>query len=89
MSAGFEVSLARAAQHDIAELPTGVAFAAIEFISTQLTTQPLRVGKRLTPPYGDQHSARRGTFRILYVVNDEARTVTVISVRHRRDAYRS
>jgi mRNA-degrading endonuclease RelE of RelBE toxin-antitoxin system len=40
------------------------------------------------PPLDDRVSARRGTYRIIYRIDDESRTVTVADVDHRRDVYR-
>ncbi len=33
-------------------------------------------------------SARRGTYRVLYRINDDKREAIVLHVEHRRDAYR-
>lgn len=68
-------------------LPEAVAAAAFEFITGPLLREPYRVGKRLTPPLDDRLSARRGTYRIIYRVDDKARVVTVVDVDHRRDVY--
>jgi mRNA-degrading endonuclease RelE of RelBE toxin-antitoxin system len=54
-----------------------------------LLTDPYRVGKRLLPPLDDRFSARRGTYRIIYRVDDRTRVVTVVDVAHRRDVYRT
>jgi len=70
------------------KLPEGVAVAAHEFIVGPLLDNPHRLGKRLHAPLADRHSARRGTYRVIYRVDDERHTVTVIDVAHRRDAYR-
>jgi mRNA interferase RelE/StbE len=70
-------------------LPEAVAIAAYEFITGALVWDPYRVGKRLLPPLDDRFSARRGTYRIIYRVDDKARTVTVVDVGHRRDVYRT
>jgi len=70
-------------------LPEAPAFAAYEFIIGPLLENPHRVGKRLRAPLQDRHSARRGTYRVLYRIDDQQRTVTVMDVTHRRDAYRS
>lgn len=51
--------------------------------------QPHRVGKRLLPPLDDRFSARRGTYRIIYRIDDDARVVTVVDVGHGRDVYRT
>ena len=64
-----------------------VAAAAYEFITGPLLREPHRVGKRLMPPLDDRFSARRGTYRIIYRIDDESRTVTVVDVDHRRDLY--
>jgi mRNA interferase RelE/StbE len=69
-------------------LPEAVAIAAYEFMTGPLLQQPYRVGKRLLPPLDDRFSARRGTYRIIYRVDDKAGVVTVVDVAHRRDAYR-
>lgn len=53
-----------------------------------LLNDPLRVGKRLRPPLEDRHTARRGTYRVIYRIDDEKRWVIVVDVAHRRDAYR-
>jgi mRNA interferase RelE/StbE len=70
-------------------LPEAVAVAAYEFITGPLLREPYRVGKRLLPPMEDRFSARRGTYRIIYRVDDKNRIATVVDVDHRRDVYRS
>jgi mRNA-degrading endonuclease RelE of RelBE toxin-antitoxin system len=70
-------------------LPEAVAVAAYEFMTGPLIREPYRVGKQLLPPLEDRFSARRGTYRIIYRVDDATRTVTVVDVDHRRDIYRS
>ena len=70
------------------ELPEAVATAAFEFITGPLLNNPQRIRKPLAPPLQDRHSARRGTYRIIYRTDDNARMVTVLLVSHRRDAYR-
>ena len=70
-------------------LPEAVAVAAYEFITGPLITQPHRVGKRLLPPLDDRFSARRGTYRVIYRIDEKSRVVTVVDVGHRRDVYRT
>lgn len=69
-------------------IPEAVAVAAYEFMTGPLVQTPYRVGKQLMPPLADRYSARRGTYRIIYRIDDRARTVTVVDVDHRRDVYR-
>ncbi len=73
----------------LTETPEAVATAAYEFITGPLLTQPYGVGKRLLPPLADRFSARRGTYRVIYRIDDQRRTVTVVDIGHRRDIYRS
>jgi mRNA-degrading endonuclease RelE of RelBE toxin-antitoxin system len=71
-------------------LPEKIAAAVYEFITTALLDSPHRVGKRLLlPPFEGTWSARRGTYRVLYEIDDDDRVVTVTAIEHRADAYRS
>lgn len=70
-------------------LPETVAAAAFEFMTGPLLENPNRVGKRLQPPLDDRFSARRGTYRVIYRIDDKRKVVTVVDVNHRRDIYRT
>ena len=70
-------------------LPEAVATAAYDFITGPLLTEPHRVGKRLLPPLDDRFSARRGTYRVIYRIDEKERTVTVVDIGHRLDVYRT
>jgi mRNA-degrading endonuclease RelE of RelBE toxin-antitoxin system len=86
----YELVIAPTAPRQPTEhLPEAVAFAAYEFIVGPLLDNPHRVGKRLRPPLDDRHSARRGTYRVIYRINNTRRTVTVVGVIPRSDAYRT
>jgi mRNA interferase RelE/StbE len=69
-------------------LPEAVASAVIEFITGALLENPQRVGKPLRGDLAGIHSARRGTYRVLYRINDQLREVFVIRIDHRANAYR-
>ena len=68
-------------------LPAAVAAAAYEFITGPLLKQPHRIGKQLLPPLDDRFSARRGTYRVIYRIDDKAHVITVVDIGHRRDVY--
>ena len=90
MSEPYELVVARPAARAIAEdLPEAVAAAVIDFITGPLILEPKRVGRELRNELAGVHSARRGSYRILYRINDDERTVTVIRIDHRRDVYRT
>jgi mRNA interferase RelE/StbE len=87
---GYDLVVAGPAARAISEeLPESVAAAVIDFITGSLLDNPQRVGRQLRNELAGIHSARRGTFRILYRINDEQREVTVLRVDHRRDVYRT
>ena len=86
----YTVIFSRQARRNLHEnLPLDVAAAAMETIDGPLTTNPHRAGKALDEPFDGYHSARRGTYRIIYRINEDKRTVEIYSIRHRRDAYRT
>lgn len=86
----YTLIIAPTARRQLAEqLPEAVAFAAYEFITGPLRENPHRVGKRLHPPLADRHSARRGTYRVIYRIDDERQHVAVLGVFPRADAYRT
>jgi mRNA interferase RelE/StbE len=86
----YELVIRRAARRALAEeLPLDAAIAVGELLAGDLLANPHRVGKRLYPPLDHLHSARRGEYRVLYEIDDTKRTVTVESIRHRRNAYRT
>lgn len=71
------------------ELPESVAAAVIDFITGSLLDNPERVGRELRNELAGIHSARRGTFRVLYRIDKQRREVIVLQVDHRRDVYRT
>jgi len=48
---------------------------------------PRRVGKPLKLGLEGLHSARRGDYRVIYRIDDNALQVTVVAVEHRSDIY--
>ena len=90
MSHRYRLRMARPAARALTELlPEKVAIAAYEFIKGPLLDDPHKVGKPLYPPMAPAWTARRGTYRILYLIDDDQRTVEITAVRHRSDAYRT
>ena len=86
----YDLIIAPTARRQLAErLPESVAFAAYEFIIGPLLDSPYRVGKPLRPPLNDRYSALRGTYRVLYRIDDERHRVSVVGVFRRADAYRA
>ena len=70
------------------KLPEAVSAAVINFLDTSLLDAPYRVGKQLGGELSGIWAARRGTYRVLYRINDSLHEVCVLHIEHRRDAYR-
>ena len=84
----YGVVLSPGARRALADgLPAAAAFAAWEFISGPLASQPRLVGAPLRVPFEGLWRARRGEYRILYRIDDGDRRVIIVDVDHRRDAY--
>ncbi len=89
MTERYEVRLTRSARRAVSEvLPESVAAAVFAFLNGPLSENPYRVGKQLLPPLFPLFSARRGEYRVLYRIVDELVLVEVVTIAHRRDAYR-
>ena len=64
---GYELIVSRPAARAIAEsLPEPVAAAVIDFITGSLLKNPRRVGRELRNELAGIHSARRGSYRVVY-----------------------
>lgn len=86
----YTVLLSRQARRNLSEnLPVDAAIAATETVEHAVAVNPARVGRPLDEPFDGYYSARRGTYRIIYRIDEAKRVVEIHSIRHRRDAYRS
>jgi len=84
----YEVRFQPAARRAIAErLPESVAAAVLEFCEAALAVNPHRVGKPLFGPLAGCHGARRGTYRIVYRIDESGGVVHVLDVDHRSEIY--
>jgi mRNA-degrading endonuclease RelE of RelBE toxin-antitoxin system len=84
----FEVVLLAAAQRALRRLPEKAGTAVVEFIFGSLAEQPRRVGKPLRLELAGLYSARRGSYRVIYGIDEALRRVEITAIEHRADAYR-
>lgn len=85
----YDLEVAGPAARAIADqLPEAVAAAVIDLITGALLDNPHRVGRQLRRELAHLWSARRGTFRVLYRIDDEKHLVIVMRIDHRSEAYR-
>ena len=77
----YEVRFQAPARRAIAHrLPEQVAAAVIEFCAQALAVNPHRVGKPLFGPLLGCHCARRGTYRLVYRIDDDAHVIQVLAL---------
>lgn len=90
-SAPHDVLWSKSARRAITEkLPEGIAVAAVELIAGPLCANPRRLGKPLGAELAGIYSARLARdWRVLYEIDEAARTVVVLDIRRRSTAYRS
>lgn len=69
------------------QLPRPVFAAALRAI-VGLVQEPRPAGVRKLVGSRSDWRVRIGEYRIVYEIDDSARTITVMQVRHRRDVYR-
>ena len=84
----YRLVVAASAERRLARLPEPVAAAVVEFMVGPLTANPHRVGHRLRREFEGLWSARRGSYRVIYEIDDERRLVIVVRIDHRADVYR-
>lgn len=69
------------------DLPESIAWAAYTFIAERLPINPYRLGGELSGPYAGSRADRLGTYRVVYRIDENSRTVYVLSIRLRGDVY--
>jgi mRNA-degrading endonuclease RelE of RelBE toxin-antitoxin system len=84
----WTVGLASAARRDIDKLPPRLIPAVVEFMFGALARDPRRVGKPLRGDFEGQWSARRGDYRVLYMLDERRGQIVVTRVGHRSQVYR-
>lgn len=85
----YGVILRPAALRALQRMPGKIATACWEFIQGPLAENPRRVGKPLLEPLAPQYSARRGEYRVLYLIEDGEIEILITAITHRADAYRA
>lgn len=85
----YQVEVVPRAGRDLELLPPKVATACVEFIFTTLAAGPYRVSNPLFRELAGQRSARRGSYRVVFRVNNDERLIEVLRISHRGHAYRT
>ncbi len=88
MSPRHRVRISARAERDLLRLPEKIGAACLEFVLGPLAENPYRLGGALRGQLEGLRSARRGSYRVIYRVDDDQRIVEVVHINHRRDVYR-
>jgi mRNA-degrading endonuclease RelE of RelBE toxin-antitoxin system len=84
----YRLLVAATAERSLGRLPEGVAAAIVEFMLGALLDAPRRVEHPLQRELAGLWAARRGPYRVVYEIDDDAGVVTVLRIDHRADIYR-
>ena len=83
----YEVYLERAAENDLKRLPITTFHRIIPQIR-RLAENPRPLGCRKLTGSKNDWRIRVGDYRVLYEIDEKARAVRIMRVRHRREVYR-
>jgi len=84
----YDLRVAGPAARQLDRLNEKVAAAIVEFMLGPLIENPHRVGRLLRQELAGMYSARRGTYRVVYEIDDDNTTVVVLRIDHRSTIYR-
>jgi len=82
----YTVSLKRSAEKELEKLPTKVHGKIINILVSLKESPFPRNSKKLRGR--DGYRIRVGDYRILYLIDESARNIEVVSVAHRKEVYR-
>lgn len=83
----YRIRFSARARRDIDTLPLAAATAMYELLTGPAAENPLRLGGPLRGRWEGYRSARRGGYRAIYRVDDDARAVFVVHIGARADVY--
>lgn len=84
----YTVRMAPEAERVLAKLPEKSAAAVVEFVLGDLSANPHRCGGSLRRELTGYHRAVRGSYRIIYRIDDDAGAIDVVRIEHREHVYR-
>ncbi len=88
MSSSYQVRISARAERDLLRFPEKISAACLAFIFGPLAEQPYRLGGALRGKLTGLRSARRGSYRIVYRVDDELGRLDIVHIDHRGEVYR-
>ncbi|MDR1077396.1 MAG: type II toxin-antitoxin system RelE/ParE family toxin [Propionibacteriaceae bacterium] len=87
--AAYRLILTPKATHALANrIPAKAALAIYALTTGPLLQNPHRLGKALTVPFEGLFSARTGSYRVIYTIDQADKLVKIVAIGHRADVYR-
>ena len=86
--ASYSVVITENAEADIAAIDSRKDRERIDQRIRQLAENPRPPGSKKLRGVRERYRIRQGDYRILYSIEDVIRIVSIVHVRHRKDAYR-
>jgi mRNA-degrading endonuclease RelE of RelBE toxin-antitoxin system len=85
----YDYTFAPRAVCDLGKLPESVAAACVEFIAGVLRENPRRLGKPLLRgQWVGLWTARRGSYRVIYRLDEDRHQLQVVHIDHRSRVHR-
>ena len=88
MSRRYEVRVSARAERDLLRIPEKIGAACLDFIFGPLADDPYRLGGALSGQLAGLRSARRGSYRIVYSIDDALLRIDIVHIDHRGTVYR-
>jgi mRNA interferase RelE/StbE len=82
----YSLEIKQSAQKELDALDNAL-FGRIDKRILALASNPRPTGCKKLKGYKDQWRIRIGDYRMIYIINDSTKTVTVTHVAHRREVY--
>ncbi len=83
----YSLEIKQSAQKELDQLDDKV-FIQIDRKLLALAENPRPAGCKKLKGYKDQWRIRAGDWRVLYIIDDAAKLITVTRIAHRRDVYK-
>ena len=84
----FAVEITPEGLRHLNRLPDKIRSAVLATIFDSIAENPQRVGKPLRGELEGLYCARRGEFRVIYEIDEDARVVLIHRAQHGRSVYR-
>jgi mRNA interferase RelE/StbE len=86
VTASYSVAIKKSAERELRTLPKGDLRRVVDRIRGLAETPRPHGNEKLSGQ--EWYRIRQGDYRIVYAIDDEARTVDIVKIGHRREVYK-